>query len=253
MSTFETTLDGALVAAVPVEASPRQGLPLAAIEQFRALARRLDVLRRAGGPRALVVTSPRSGDGRTTTALYTAVALAGRGHRVVLVDLDLRRPALAARHDLAETPGLVEVVRGDAALDQGLRLTPGAPGLTLLPAGEPQPDPAPILHDPRLRELFEALGGAFDFLVGDAPPTLGIADAPCLADLVGAAMLVARAGKTSRRELGAAAATLGGVPIIGCVLNGIERFASIEVRRAAEVVARPQLSTALCRRQATGT
>jgi capsular exopolysaccharide synthesis family protein len=248
MSTYDTTIDAGLVPASAVDTSPQPALPLAAIEQYRALARRLDVERRAGGPRSMVVTSPTTAEGRTTTALYTAVALAGRGHRVVLVDFDLRRPELAARHDLPELPGLVEVVRGEASLDQALKLAPGAPGLTLLPAGTAQVDPSNVLFDPRTVTMIDALTGAFDFVLCDAPPVLGVADAACLSDLIGAALLVARAGRTSRRELAAAAAALRGVKIIGCVLTGVETFASIESKRAEQVVSRKQVTTALATR-----
>src|SRR5262249_40418733 len=86
MSTYETTFDASRIPAGDPHTRPRRALPVAAIEQYRALARRLDVGRRAGGPRAMVITSPTTAEGRTTTALYTAVALAGRGHRVVLAD-----------------------------------------------------------------------------------------------------------------------------------------------------------------------
>jgi receptor protein-tyrosine kinase len=248
MSTYDNPLETSLVPARAAPGQPQPALPLAAIEQYRALARRLDVERHGGGPRAMVVTSPTTAEGRTTTALYTAIALAGRGHRVVLADFDLRRPALAARHDLPETPGIVEVVRGEASLDQALQLAPGAPGLTLLPAGTAQADPSGILFDPRTRPLLEALSGAFDFVVADAPPALGVADAACVADLVGAALLVARAGRTSRRDLAAAATALRGVKIIGCVLTGVETFASLESKRAAQVVARKPMTTALAAR-----
>jgi len=248
MSTYDTTFEAGLVPAAAVDHGPQPALPLAAIEQYRALARRLDVERAAGGPRALVVTSPTTAEGRTTTALYTAIALAGRGHRVVLADFDLRRPELAARHDLPELPGLVEVIRGEASLDQALRLAPGAPGLTLLPAGTTQVDPANILFDPRTKTLIDSLCGAFDFVLADAPPTLGVADAACLADIIGGALLVARAGRTSRRELAAAAAALRGVRIVGCVLTGVEAFASLESKRAEQVVARKPMTTALATR-----
>jgi hypothetical protein len=77
---------------------------------------------------------------------------------------------------------------------------------------------------------------------------LGVADAACLGDLVGAALLVTRAGATSRRELAMAAASLYGVPILGAVIIGVEGFASIEARRTAEVVARKPTSVALARR-----
>jgi receptor protein-tyrosine kinase len=248
MSTYETPFDARLVPAATLEAERQAALPTAAIEQYRALARRLDVLKHRGGAKALVVTSARAGEGRTSTALYTSVALAGRGHRVLLADFDLRRPELAVRHDLPRSPGIVEVVQGHATLDEALHLVRGAPGLTLLPSGEAQEDPAVVLHDPRLRQLLDSLRGSFDFLVCDAPPTLGVADAACLGDLVGAALLVTRAGATSRRELAMAAASLYGVPILGAVIIGVEGFASIEARRTAEVVARKPTSVALARR-----
>jgi len=270
MSTFDTPFQNGDILPGDVEPAPRtsaprvggisvpavadntrrSALPAAAIEQFRTLARRLDMARRTkNGPRSLVVTSACSGEGRTSTALYTAVALAGRGHRVLLADLDLRRPSLAARHDLPETPGLVEVVTGQAALDEALRLVPGAPGLTLLPAGTQQEDPAPLLHDPRMPKVLEALNTAFDFMIADAPPTLGVADAPCLGDLLGGVLLVARAGRTSRRELAMSASALEGVKIVGVVLTGVEGFASLESRRTEEVLARkPVFSTALATR-----
>jgi capsular exopolysaccharide synthesis family protein len=221
MTTTDATFDPALVPAIPQVAVPQAALPRAAIEQYRALARRLDTARHRGGPKAIAIISGAPGEGRTTTALYTAVALAGRGHRVLLADFDLRKPTLAARHDLPATPGVVCVVRGEATLDEALRLAPGAPGLTLLPAGEPVADPTPILHDERLRQMVSALTSAFDFVLCDTPPVFEVIDAACLGDLVGGALVVARAGRTRRRDLRAIEQALDGVPLVGCVLTGV--------------------------------
>src|SRR5436190_1856585 len=103
MSTIDTPFDSALASPAAMDVLRQAAVPMAAVEQYRVLARRLDLAQRAGGPKALLITSPASGEGRTTTAIYTAAALAARGHRVLLADFDLRRPDLAARHDLPPT------------------------------------------------------------------------------------------------------------------------------------------------------
>jgi capsular exopolysaccharide synthesis family protein len=248
MSTFDVSLDPAVErTALPAPARERALLP-AAIEQYRALARRIEERARHGAPRAMLVTSARAGEGRSTAASYAAVALAQRGRRVVIVDLDLRRPVLAARHGLPSSPGVGEIIRGEAPLASCLHDVDGAPGLTLLPAGPAEADPGPLLFAPGAKKLFEELRASFDYVVADGPPALGVSDAACLGDLLGGALLVARAARTTRRDLAAAAATLEGIAVLGAVLLGVDRRSCPEADRAEEVLSRRPTSIALARR-----
>lgn len=169
---------------------------------------------------ALVMTSPAAGDGKTYCAVNVGIALAAAGRRVLLVGADMRRPSLRGLLGLRQGTGLSEFLAGQdevPSIEES-----GVSGLCVLQSGQIPPNPSELLGAERFLEGFTAWRKAFDHVIFDAPPVLGVTDALVLAQQVGRAILVVRAGRTTDRELRRAhdALRMAGVDVLGVILNG---------------------------------
>ena len=177
--------------------------------------------------RAVAVTSPSAGDGKTTTAVNLAGALAHRREgRVLLVDVDLRRPSVGPLLGLAnggDRAGLV-----DAILDPELTLEDvvthlPAFNLWLLPAGRFSDEPFELLRTARMKDLVQQARREYDFVVLDTSPLLLFPDARILEDWIDAFLLVVAAHRTPRKLVADAVNLLGRSKLIGVVFNGDDR------------------------------
>lgn len=173
--------------------------------------------------RSLVVTSPIGGDGKTTTAVNLAVALAQSGERVILVDADLRRPNVATMLGINGAVGLSDVIMGDAGVAASLQRYNDQ--LQVLPAGTLPPNPSELLGSQRMTRLLEELTGLADIVVFDAPPVLPVTDAVVLSAQTDGVALVLRHGTTTRATASESARRLLTVEadLVGFVLNGAPR------------------------------
>jgi protein-tyrosine kinase len=187
-----------------------------AAEQYRVLHHRLVRLAARRPLRVVAITSAGRREGRTTTAANLALTAAQEGRKTVLVEGDLRRPALAALLGLAPRAGLAEVIEGRAELPQALaRLGP----LAVLCAGGDGADTP--LRNARVMAVVELLRAEFELVVVDAPPALAFSDGDRLAGAADAALLVVRAGATPRQVVRLALESLGD-RAAGIVLNEVE-------------------------------
>jgi capsular exopolysaccharide synthesis family protein len=169
----------------------------------------------------LLVTSPSRGDGKTTTAANLALLLATEiDRRVLLVDGDLRKPAVGTLFGARPAPGLSDVALGRAEWRDIVRSAPWN-GLAVLPSGSLIARPTEALNGSRTRTFFDQVKSDYDYVVVDAPPVLPIADAMVLAGLVDAVLLVVRAGKTNRDSVLEAVDALGKANLIGVALNAV--------------------------------
>ncbi|PZO80065.1 MAG: hypothetical protein DI629_07850 [Mesorhizobium amorphae] len=173
------------------------GSPLA--EAVRSLRATLQAAGFCGPPRLLLLTSAVPGEGKTTAALALARGFSELGHRVLLIECDLRRPTLAARLGLSPEKGLGTIL-GAQVERNGLAalFRPVGGNLSVLPAGSHSRNPADLLSSPRMARLLGALGRRYDIVIMDAPPVLGLADAPILSRLAEATLLVTAATSTPR-------------------------------------------------------
>jgi len=196
----------------------------AAAESYRAL--RTNLLYALGiqqtpGGKLILVTSAGTGDGKTTTAANLAIAFGLAGHNVVLVDADLRRPALHRVLGSDNSIGVVNLLLSDTVLiGQAVRSTPYE-HVRLAASGPLPPNPAELLGSARMAPLLARLRETFELMIMDTPPLLGVTDATVLAQFADAIVLVANAGRTRTGDLRAAVEDLAksGTPIAGVVLN----------------------------------
>jgi capsular exopolysaccharide synthesis family protein len=193
----------------------------AATEAYRALRTSLQFLAIDRSLKTIQITSPWSGEGKTTTVVNLAVAMAGAGHRVVVVDCDLHRPRIAEFFGLPARVGFTSVLLGDTPLSSALQPVPRVPGLFVLPAGLAPPNPSELLSGRRTGEILARLAAEADFVLVDSPPVLLVSDAAVIATRVDGTVLVANESSTKRSQVHRALQILHqvGSSVIGTVLN----------------------------------
>jgi capsular exopolysaccharide synthesis family protein len=164
-------------------------------EAYSAIVAALRFSTDEGMPKSLVVTSTRSGEGKSSTALALAQNFARRDKSVLLIDGDLRKPAFKAADDKM---GLSKLLTTDDAVSQHVVETQHG-NLWLLPSGPVPPNPADLLSTGRIRKIIAEASERFDIVIIDGPPTLGLADSPLLAAAAGNLLFVIESGKTRTR------------------------------------------------------
>jgi exopolysaccharide transport family protein len=170
-------------------------------ESYRALRTSLLLSNLGAPPKVIMVTSARPQEGKTTTSINTAIVLAQKGVRVLLVDADLRRPSVHKTLGMGPRSGLSNVLTGSATLQQSITTSPILPNLFIMPAGTPPPNPAELLASSNMRDLLAELRQQFDHIVIDTPPTLSVTDAVVLSPRADATILVIRSGHTTKQAL----------------------------------------------------
>lgn len=169
-------------------------------ESFRSLRTNLQFLDVSDQPRSYVITSSIQSEGKSTTAANLAIALTDAGHKVILIDADLRRPKLATYFDIEGAVGLSDVLIRRATLDDTIQQW-GRGLLSILPAGAIPPNPSELLGSTVMQQLITGLEKQFDYVLIDAPPLLPVTDGALLARHTGGALLVVAAGRTHKNQL----------------------------------------------------
>jgi capsular exopolysaccharide synthesis family protein len=178
-------------------------------------------LSKAGSPPKLtLVTSACPGEGKTVTAVNTAILLAGCNARVLLVDADLRRSRCHEVLQCESRVGLTEVLTGLVKPDEVIRQT-SIKTLFLLSAGSRAPNPAELLGSDVMGQTLTHLKAQFDYVVIDSAPVMPVSDATILSTMVDGVMLVVATAVTSKRHVRAALAKLeyARAKVFGTVLN----------------------------------
>jgi len=178
--------------------------------------------------RSYVVTSPSSGEGKTSITSNLGVALSKSRLRVVLIDGDLRRPALHRAFALENRSGLREVLRGEVNLETtptaSLVTNTEIPNVAIISAGQGPGDIVGLLHSPYFGALLARLSRDFDVILVDSPPILYMADARILAGQSDGVILVVRAGLTTCEQAVHARDLFqrDGVRLVGTLLNDFD-------------------------------
>jgi capsular exopolysaccharide synthesis family protein len=192
-------------------------------EAFRTLRTNLIFSSSAQKSRSVVVTSTGPGEGKTLVSANLATSLAQAGLRVLVIDADMRRPALHKALEVAQEPGLSDVLVGQAKASESVSKT-AVPGLWILPAGGISPNPAELLGSKRFRDFLHTLGEHFDWIVIDSPPVMAVADAAVVANVATGVVFVIRSEAVSRYAAQAALEQLKNAraSVIGGVLNRVD-------------------------------
>lgn len=194
-----------------------------AAEAYRTLRTSIQFMGLDRPLKTLQVTSATAREGKTTTIVNLAVALARAGQRVVLVDCDLRQPRVHEDFVLDGDVGFTSVLLGSTSIDEALQFVADEDRLAILTSGRTPPNPSELLSGRRAAEVFNALEALADIVLIDSPPVLPVTDAVVIAGRVDATLLVAMAGKTTRHALSRAREVLANIdaPVVGVVLNAI--------------------------------
>ncbi len=178
--------------------------------------------------KSLVISSSVPGEGKSTVSLNLAKAASEMGHRVLLIDADMRLPQVHQRLNLLNTVGLSNLLSNDGLDLEELVQKPSEAELetlSVLTAGENPPDPVRLLSSQRMEQLREQLDrdDRYDLIIYDTPPVL-FADAKILGVSTRGIILVATMDKTNRYELKEAIEELkmSRVPILGLVANKVK-------------------------------
>jgi polysaccharide biosynthesis transport protein len=206
-------------------------LPSEVAEAFRML--QMNLRYGHGDPvRSLVVTSSRSGEGKTTIAWNLASAAVTSGLSVALVEADMRRPSLAERYDLEPEPGLVEALQGEITIAEAIQPVlplgdmPALNGhqrrLQVLVAGGPSPDPWALIQSDAMGRLLDVVKQHHDLVVVDTPPIPHVADAISLLRHVDGVIVVASVNTTKGPDARRLRDQLQGLDarVLGVVANG---------------------------------
>ena len=224
---LESITGTSVVGEIPVD-KPRRTTPAISFandnsriaESFRKLRTNLSFLAVDNPPRVIVVTSSIPNEGKTTTAINLALALAEADNNVLLVDGDMRRSMVQEYLKLDGSVGLSTVLSGAVPLSEALQETT-FPGLTVLTAGATPPNPSELLASQAAKKLLAELRGQFDYVIVDSSPLLAVTDGTLLAANADGALLLARYGKTRRDQLTHASEALSnvGAALLGAVFT----------------------------------
>lgn len=206
-------------------------------EQIRIIRQNIRFLDVDRSLNAILVTSALPEEGKSTVAAGLAFASAIQGEDVLLLECDLRRPTLATRIEVEPSPGLADLVTGDADLASIFRVLPvesidrtnGSKAnqddlaLSLVPAGSISRYPAELLQSERFTSFFEAISNTYDTIIIDSSPLLPVADTLELIPVVDCILLCVRSGQSNRDELKEAKRVLDLYPSkpTGLVVTGL--------------------------------
>ncbi|MDD3582350.1 MAG: CpsD/CapB family tyrosine-protein kinase, partial [Desulfobacca sp.] len=175
----------------------------------------------------LMITSPLPEDGKTLPAINLALSISQElAQTVLLIDVDLRAPSIHQYFGLPAEPGLVDYLEGQASIPEILVHPQGINSLVVLPGGKPTEWAAELIRSPRMAELVPELKHCYPdrYVIFDLPPVLSYADALAFAPLVDSIVLVVAARQTSREDLSQCVEMLQAYPILGYVLNKVEKL-----------------------------
>ncbi|OEU72234.1 MAG: hypothetical protein BA874_10450, partial [Desulfuromonadales bacterium C00003068] len=195
-------------------------------ESYRALRTAIQLSFPNSPPKKILLTSSGMGEGKTTTSVNLAFALAHSDNRVLLIEGDLRKPRLHKMLKISNVKGLSSYLAG--AADINIIQKGPLPKLAIIPAGPIPPNPSELLTSNRMNVLLDSMSKEFDFIICDSPPILPVADTRILSRLFDGVIMISKSGVTTYELLERSRKLLDdmGARILGLVINGFDAKAS---------------------------
>jgi polysaccharide biosynthesis transport protein len=194
------------------------------LESYRAIGTYIQFASPERPPKVILTTSAKRSEGKTTTSVNLATILASSQGRGIIIDGDLRKPAVHKVFEVDNSSGLTAFLTGHTDFEEGLIQETKVPYLDVITAGIIPPNPSQLLDSSRMRQLIDALLPLYSFIIIDAPPVLGLSDTLILSTMTDGVVMVVRAGDTPKDSVIQARKLLKGVngKILGVVLNGVK-------------------------------
>lgn len=191
-------------------------------EAYRALRTSLLLSTADTPPKVILVTSGQSGEGKTTTALNTAISLTQLGARVLIIDCDLRRPTIHKRLDVSHVNGLSNYLAMSCEIESVIQEL-SIQNLSVIPSGPIPPNPAELLSSRKMRDMLDLLRRSYDHIILDSPPVVNVTDPIILSTIADGTIFVIRSGSTTREMVKRSRQELLNVKskIFGVVLNNV--------------------------------
>ena len=197
-----------------------QPLSLAA-ESYRRIKTALEFANVDTPPQVIQVCSSMQGEGKSVTILNIAATYAEDGKKVLVVDLDFRRPKLHRSFRLENKNGITDVLAGHIKLEDAIKH--GDNGIDCLNRGEKAPYPTAVLGSEAIADLFKELRKQYEYILVDCPPILAVSDAAIVSKLCDGCLFVVSQSKTEKAAAREAVKILrdNNVNILGCIFAGI--------------------------------
>jgi len=191
-------------------------------ESFKSLRASIMLSSSDSPPKTILITSMAPKDGKTTIASNLAMAIAGSGSKVLIIDCDLRRPMLHQVFGLENKKGLSTFISGTSGISI---IRDGLPeNLSIIPSGPIPPNPSELMISKRLKDLIRSLKNKYDFIIFDTPPIISVSDTLIISKIVDASLIVTRFGKTTYEMMNHGMKQLAGIEakVIGTVINAVD-------------------------------
>lgn len=194
------------------------------LEALRVLHTNIRMLSSDYPIRSIIVSSALPGDGKSTVSANLAQVATAMGQRVLIVDVDLRKPQVHERLAMPNTVGLSNLISDDLSLKSAIQQATPSGQLFVLTAGTVPPDPTKLLASQKMQQLMDTFDRCFDLIIYDAPPITGLADVSLIGQRTDGLVLISRMGKTDRTVLEQTISTLklAQIPTLGIVANGVK-------------------------------
>ena len=198
-------------------------IPFAVVESYKAIRANLSFLLSSAKNNVVVITSPNSGEGKSTTAVNMAIAFSQLGERVLLIDADMRRSTLHKKLKTENGDGLSNVLAGMAELGNCIKQIND--NLFFLPSGKIPPNPSELLGSPAFEKLLTTVSPAYSCVIIDTPPMNVVSDTLVVAPHTAGIVMVVRDSRTQNDDIRHVidAAEFANIKILGAVINGIKQ------------------------------
>lgn len=214
-----------------------KNLPFEASEAYKLLRTNVLFSTAEKGCKIIGVTSSLAGEGKSTTSVNVAYELAESGKRVLLIEGDLRAPAIMKLLKIKKKIGLVHVLAGIHELDSAIARSVFLECLDVLPAGKVPPNPAEMLASDKMRDILKELSGDYDYIIIDLPPVMAVSDGLSIAETLTGMIVVVRQGYCDQRVLAETMRQLSylRIKVLGFVLNRVDEKERYLHRRGGAV------------------